>query len=298
MSHELPHLNLLKSDLRRELQDPNTQVASLKTLRHYAALGHEDQVVGLKFDIPIVCILTGSDVNSREAALKTLQVLLANQNSLFPNSCLRCLVSIAESSNDPLRLVANEILCEAAVIDPQKAFENGVIKYLFTSLVEGPKELLDGLLLTLLYLLDSAETRKFVRPNVELEMIISFFSDFNINSKNDEPKLLICLRVLNHLMKSWTGMLYLFGSDLDTIKSVISSLKVPLKNYREQLIGTFYSVIALPDEADPSIYFKRPNLVFIFHFRALQVILLLEAGLLDVFSILKLIMKGVGGNKY
>jgi rapamycin-insensitive companion of mTOR len=279
--NQLPHLNQIKWDLRKGLQDPMTMLSSLKTVRHYAALGFEEQVVKQRFDIPIVQILTSTDGPLKEAALKVLQGLLSNQKTIFPKSCLRCLISIAESCNDPLRLVANEMLCEAAVIDPLKAFENGVIKYLFASLVEGPKELLDGLLLTCLYLLDSSETRKFVRQNVELEMIISFFSDFNINSKNDEQKLIISSRVLLHLMKSWTGMLYLFGSQ-DTIKSVISSLKVPVKSYREHLIGTFCSIIALPDESDPSNYTKRPNLVFIFHFRAMQVILLLEAGLLDV----------------
>lgn len=284
MDDELPHLSHIKMDVRKGLEDPNTSISSLKTLRHYAALGLEDQVVDLRFDIPIVWSLTAADGNSREAALKTLQGLLANQTTLFPKSCLRCLVAIAESPNDPLRLVANELLYEAAVIEPLKAFENGVIKYLFASLVEGPKELLDGLLLTLLYLLDSSDTRKFIRPNVELEMIISFFSDFSINSKNDEQKLVVCSRVLNHLMKSWTGMLYLFGSGSEAVQSVISSLKVPVRSYREHLIGTFCSIIALPDGSDPSIYYKRPNLVFIFHFRAMQVILLLEAGLLDVFS--------------
>lgn len=285
MANQLPHLTELKSELRKGLQELNTTVATLKTLRHYAALGYEDQVVELKFEYPIVWILTGNDGNAREAALKTLQSLLTNQSKSFPQSCLRCLISIAESPSDPLRLVANEILCEAAVIDPFKAFENDVIKYLFTSLVEGPKELLDGLLLTLSYLLDSSETRRFIRPNVELETILSFFTDFNINSKNDEQKLLTCSRVLIHLMKSWTGMLYLFGSDLNTIKSVISSFTIPVKSYRELLLGTFYSIIALPDEADPSIYFKRPNLVFVFHFRAMQVILLLEAGLFEVYSL-------------
>jgi hypothetical protein len=285
MMNQLPHLSKIKLDLRKGLQDTMTISSSLKTIRQYAALGFEDQVTDLRFDIPIVWILTGTDGKLREAALKTLQGLLANQKTSFPKSCLRCLISIAESPNDPLRLVANEMLCEAAVIDPLKAFENGVIKYLFASLVEGPKELLDGLLLTLLYLLDSSVTRRYVRPNVELEMIISFFSDFNINSKNDEQKLVTSSRVLNHLMKSWTGMLYLFGSDSETVKSVISSLKVPVKSYREHLIGTFCGMIALPDESNPSIYSKRPNLVFIFHFRAMQVILLLEAGLLDVIFI-------------
>ena len=278
----LQPLRALTSEIRQSLQDANTIASALKAIRQYAALGFEDEILELKFEFSLVWILTGSDSRSREAALKTLQSIQANRSVALPKSCLCCLISIGETVNDPLRLAAVEILCEAAVIYPQIAFESGVIKFLFSCLVDGPKELLDCLILTALYLLDSSETRQFIRPNVELEIIVSYFSEFNVNSKIDDQRLLVCSRVLIHLMKSWTGMLYLSGENLETIVSIISALKVPVKWFREHLISTFYSIISLPDGADPYIYLKRPNLSFIFHFRAMQVIILLEAGLLDV----------------
>jgi len=57
----------------------------------------------------------------------------------------------------------------------------GGIKVLFSTLLEGPTELADTIVMTVLYILDSDKTRCFLRPSVELEVrgkkILKFFSE-------------------------------------------------------------------------------------------------------------------------
>ena len=109
----------------------------------------------------------------RELCLKLIRTLLGTPRGPFlvPLSVLRLLVAMAEHPDDKLRAPTIETLCELAVLNPQGAFECGAIKLLFSLLVEGPKELLDAIVLTVLHLLDAQDSRVFIRPNVELEVL-------------------------------------------------------------------------------------------------------------------------------
>ena len=109
--------------------------------------------------------------SEREMSLKLIRTLLATKEGVdsCPLSLLRMLVAVAEHSEDRLRNPCIETLCELAVLSPRVAFDCGAIKLLFTFLVEGPKELLDGIVLTVLYLLDAQDARFYIRPSVELE---------------------------------------------------------------------------------------------------------------------------------
>lgn len=104
--------------------------------------------------------------------MKLIRTLLATKNGplLCPKSICRVLVAVAEQVDDKLRSPAIETLCELAVFNPKLAFESGAIKLIFTLLVEGPRDLLDAIVLTVLYMLDLPNSREFIQPSVELEV--------------------------------------------------------------------------------------------------------------------------------
>ena len=104
--------------------------------------------------------------------MKLIRTLLATKEGpLFcPKSVCRVLVAVAEQNDDTLRNPCIETLCELAVLNPKLAYQSSAIKLLFTLLVEGPRDMLDAIVLTVLHLLDLPESREYIRPSVELEV--------------------------------------------------------------------------------------------------------------------------------
>ena len=96
--------------------------------------------------------------------------MYACPDCIFPIAILRVLVAIADYPEDKLRLPCIETICEIAVLNPDLAYKCGAIKLLCSLLVEGPKDLVDALVWTLLFLLDHAQTRQYILPGAEVEV--------------------------------------------------------------------------------------------------------------------------------
>ena len=84
---------------------------------------------------------------------------------------VRTLVAIADQKEDRISLIALETLCEIALRNPELVATCGGIRIIFESLLETSRGMDESLLMTVLYLLDTEQTRCFLRPNVELEVI-------------------------------------------------------------------------------------------------------------------------------
>ena len=104
---------------------------------------------------------------------------------MIPLSLVRVMVALSEQADDKFRNIALETISELGIFKmilfhhslairrPSYAAYTGIIKSIFSSLNDGSKEMMEPLVSTVLYLLDSKETRKFVRPQVELEVHLS-----------------------------------------------------------------------------------------------------------------------------
>ena len=61
----------------------------------------------------------------------------------------------------------------------------------------------------------------------------SYFTDaYASKMAGNDDKLLVSTRVFCHLMKSWTGLIYLSTSSNSTLLFIVDSLKMPLQGYR------------------------------------------------------------------
>jgi len=72
-------------------------------------------------------------------------------------------------------------------------------------MTEGPMYLTEMNMLTVIYLLDSEKTRNYIKPEVDLEIIISAFSDSYLRSSQSEEQLKLSSMAVLALFKSWTG---------------------------------------------------------------------------------------------
>jgi len=72
-------------------------------------------------------------------------------------------------------------------------------------MVEGPMYLTEMNMLTVIYLLDTEKTRNYIKPEVDLEIIISTFIDVYSKANHSEEQLQLCSNAILALFKSWTG---------------------------------------------------------------------------------------------
>ena len=144
----------------------------------------------------------------------------------MPASIVRAIVAIAGQLDDNLRIVAVACLCELALRSPRLVTYCGGLRVLFANIRES-----DGYSLviqTTMHLFNSVETRKFLRPTMELEEVISHFTDaYTARGTYDMEKLKISGQILSQILSSWTGMHYFGVANCRSIYSIIEALSLP-----------------------------------------------------------------------
>jgi rapamycin-insensitive companion of mTOR len=96
-------------------------------------------------------------------------------------------------------------LCNAKVV----ALSGG-LKVIIPAIIDGPKELAETILYTLIYILDREDSRSYVRPYVEIEMLLANFTDVYGKGQAYEDKLNNCGRAIIALLRTWTGKIKAF----------------------------------------------------------------------------------------
>lgn len=108
-------------------------------------------------------------------ALKIMKKYLELAPHLFPIGFARSLVAIAAEKGDNFRRVALETLRELGIKNPAITHEADAFRVLFDAVIDPTtSELSESILLSMLHLLNCAETRKFVRPQLDLQCLVCF----------------------------------------------------------------------------------------------------------------------------
>jgi hypothetical protein len=109
----------------------------------------------------------------RMQALKIMKKILDLSPRLFPIGFARSLVAIAAEKGDNFRRVALETLRELGIKNPVVAHEADSFRVLFDAVIDpSTSDLSETILLSMLHLLNSAETRKYVRPQLDLQCLV------------------------------------------------------------------------------------------------------------------------------
>ncbi|KAI8999819.1 Rapamycin-insensitive companion of mTOR, N-term-domain-containing protein [Gaertneriomyces semiglobifer] len=308
------HAAAITSSLRFCLTDSSKDLraCTYRVLRHLAISSAIMRVyLELNVDVFIMRSLARDQRYDaeREQALKLVRAFLDVREGalLLPQNLVRMLVAIAEQPDDKFRNVCLETLCELAVRNMPILALCGGTKVLFNALLDGPRDLTCLLVKTILYILDSDATRCYMRPSVELEMIISQFTDAYSRGPANEDRLTTCAKAVTLLFKSWTGIIYLCLDNKRAIRSIVESLRLPYEENRKILLEMFFEVFQIdvpkwyPDFVSARsrfanyypmhedllrektnhipLYFERPNLVD--HYLSVVLLVFIEVGLIE-----------------
>ena len=192
----------------------------------------------------------------RMQALKLMQRMLHVSPISFPMAFARSLVAItqhvpdaSESSaskqiQDPCKNICIEILRELALANVEVAYKSEALKVIFDIILsETSQDLVEPLLMTILFLLNKPNTRRFIRPYLDLQWLLAPFTDLdsqpaavlkgNVSGGGGREELNPAAKKLQAakfafvtIMKSWGGVIALTSSDTGLL-SIVRLLSDP-----------------------------------------------------------------------
>lgn len=119
------------------------------------------------------------------------------------------------------------ILFWLAILDISLAVKAGGLRVLMQALLDGQLNMTEVLVHALVYVLDNPHRRCYLRPGVELEMIVAPFTESG-KGPNYEERLKNSAKVVTLLLKSWPGVFLMCANNLRAARSVIQALRYPM----------------------------------------------------------------------
>ncbi|KAI9498276.1 Rapamycin-insensitive companion of mTOR, middle domain-containing protein [Zychaea mexicana] len=170
--------------LRQCIAGPNREVRvmSLRNLRHLVEGPADVKIMmDMQIDIFIVRALSRDPNNhepEREQSLKLVRSFIEYNGLRYINQgIVRAIVAIAEQTDCRLRNISLETLAELAILDIGLTVRAGGVRVLMQALLDGQLNMAEVLVHALVYVLDTPGRRRYLRPGVELEMIIAPFTE-------------------------------------------------------------------------------------------------------------------------
>ncbi|KAL5037102.1 hypothetical protein BDV3_006204 [Batrachochytrium dendrobatidis] len=228
--------------------------------------------------------------SEREQAIRFIRAYLDEPEgaNIIPMSIIRAIVAIAEQIDDKFRSVCLETICELAICNPELTCLSGGTKVMLAALLDGPTELIDPIVASFLYLLDTCNSRAYIRTHVELETIISQFSDaYTCKTGYSIDRLTCCAAVLRKFFSSWTGLVYFCIDNLRPVRSIVEALGLPNDDTRKALLGLFFDLFQVSRSNTLNATHTtttRPaieTIHLVSHFEAVLLMVLVRAGLIE-----------------
>ncbi|GAA6004172.1 hypothetical protein JCM10207_002465 [Rhodosporidiobolus poonsookiae] len=223
---------------------------------------------------------------------------------VVPVSVMRAVVAIADAQEDKLRLAALEMLGELLIRNLPLLSHSGGLRVVLQSLVDGPHELAQPLSLLLLHAVDHPDTRQWLRPGVDVEVVLAGFTEVQPKGAGAEERVRACAGIVGAWLKSWSGLFYLNIHGRQALTSLVDSLSNPSQAIRETLLDMLFSVfnVRTPEwyaarggtrsSGSPSAFgggeklreHRRTNLID--QYMAILLLVFIEAGLIDALAAL------------
>ncbi|OAD02912.1 hypothetical protein MUCCIDRAFT_143465 [Mucor lusitanicus CBS 277.49] len=162
---------------------------------------------------------------------------------------VRAVVAIAEQQDGRLRNIALETLAELTILDVALTVRSGGLRVLIQALIDGQQGISEVLVQSVLYVLDTPDTRCYLRPGVELETIIAPFTESN-KGANYEERLKNSAKMVTTLIKSWAGLFYMSANNMRAARSVVQALRMPVPETQKLVLDMFFDVfrVKLPKD--------------------------------------------------
>ncbi|KZV78009.1 hypothetical protein EXIGLDRAFT_83859, partial [Exidia glandulosa HHB12029] len=184
-----------------------------------------------------------------ELGCRTRKMALPSSFTLPSDAVTRALVSIAEHAEDAFRLAAIETLAEMMLLDIDLVARTGGMRVLLSVLAEGPEEFAPVLVTTFLYVIDTPSTRAYLNPGTDLEIALSGITDAYGKGEAHTERMTACAKVVAAMLRTWSGLIYLCMDDMQAIRALIDTLRIPGLATRDVVLDLFFDLlhIKLPE---------------------------------------------------
>ncbi|CAG8523548.1 7861_t:CDS:10 [Ambispora leptoticha] len=239
--------------LRFCVSDPVKEVrlAGYRALRYLVVdASRVEKVINLHYDIFMMRSLAKDPRYFNDERAQVLKLIrsftdVPDGTKYIPLGVLRTVVSIAEQADEKLRNICVMTLAEMVIRDPKLVTQCGGMRVLLQSLVDGPLELSEYLALTILYVVDTPESRKCIRPGVDLEIVLSGFTDICSKTPKSEQQMKASSRAISILLKTWTGIIYLSMDNKQSIRSIVESLRITTDESRDAMLDMLFNIFRI-----------------------------------------------------
>lgn len=206
-------------------------------------------LIQLKMELFLTITLSQDNqaYSEKEQALKLIRQVVEFPNGVHTISVgiIRAIVAIAESSDDKLRFICIETLCETSLYSCSLVYKADGLKVILQTFIEGPYNIASCCLLTVLKLLELPETRKFIIEQANISYFVSTFSDVQSKNYTNIEKLQNNAFMLTIFLKTWSGLVSISQDNFSLIRDLINCLKFDIPNLRDILMDIFFDVLKI-----------------------------------------------------
>ncbi|TFK28071.1 hypothetical protein FA15DRAFT_612999 [Coprinopsis marcescibilis] len=156
---------------------------------------------------------------------------------------MRAIIAVAEHPEDPFRPICIQTLTEILLMDIELLARSGGIKVLLHVLGEGPHELAPIIVSAFLHIVDSPRTRVYLTVGTDLEMALSPITDAYGKGPEQREKIKACAKLVQLMLRTWSGLMYLCLDDMRAIRSLIDTLRIPSLENRDLILDMFFDLL-------------------------------------------------------
>ncbi|KAF9126477.1 hypothetical protein BGW39_006597 [Mortierella sp. 14UC] len=185
--------------------------------------------------------------SERIEALKLVRCFVTTKEGMqhVSDSVLRAVIAIAEQTDEKLRNACLETLGEMVMSDPKPVARCGGFRTILMALTDNLQDLSDALLKVFLYMLESPETRGYVRQGLDSEMVMAVFTDIYSLGPSYLDRVKASSRIVTSMIRSWAGLFDLCANDRRAIRSLVQSIKLPIQENRKVLLDMLYDIFRI-----------------------------------------------------
>lgn len=205
----------------------------------------------------IISLSTNSSLLEKEQALKLIREFLniPKGTDNLSIGVIKSLIAIIEV-NEPMsnitenfKKICIETICEIALLRPELVFHSSGFNIIIETVIEDDSvELSGNCLLVLIKVLDSENTRKFLRNGHDLNSLISAFSNIEPSEEDKNIptfKLQKAAFLLSIILKNWNGLMSFSHNNFACIKDLIYNLKKKSTKLRDIIMEILLDLLRI-----------------------------------------------------
>lgn len=235
----------------------------------YVVSDYDSLRVLVQAKILIFIIVTLSTVDStdleKEQALKLIRGFVH-----IPGGCdnlsigvVKSLVALVQDDEDDeaddhvsenFRKICVETICEIALVKAELVFHSGGFKMLINTIMGGSNESSLTCTFVLMKLLDSPDSRNFLRNGLDISSLLSIYSDSSDNdddtsktrnNKRTHNRLLKVSFAVTLLLKNWNGLICFSHNNFQMLNNLILNLKKRNVRLRSAIMDILLDVLRI-----------------------------------------------------